>query len=186
MKGRRRSSTFGSRPLPSRKLVPVHREKREVVSLVRHTERCVRVGCAVGSTTVVAFLFCFFFFHFTLFLIFIFLKKNVCIMSYFIFLFVLLLTERGDFGHLQTYRDDYYTSMCCALNIFPFSFVAILSNIGAWEILIFFFYFLPSILKILFFSSCFFFFFLFYWSRLSASLPVHRRRIFRSFFYFII
>ena len=63
-------------------------------------------------------------------------------MSYFIFLFVLLLTERGDFGHLQTYRDDYYTSMCCALNIFPFSFVAVLSNISAWEILFFFVFFL--------------------------------------------
>jgi hypothetical protein len=120
------------------------------------------------------------------FLTFLFKLKNVCIFSYFC---VLLLTERGDFGHLQTFRDDYYIRVCCALNIyfpFPSSLYYLISAHGK-----FFFFFSISFRPFSKFCSfllvffCFFVF-LFYWSRLSASLPVHRRRIFRSFFYFII
>ena len=99
------------------------------------------------------------------FLTFLFKLKNVCIFSYFC---VLLLTERGDFGHLQTFRDDYYIRVCCALNIyfpFPSSLYYLISAHGKF---FFFFYFLPSIFKILFFSSCFFLFFCFFVLLVSA------------------
>ena len=93
------------------------------------------------------------------FLTFLFKLKNVCIFSYFC---VLLLTERGDFGHLQTFRDDYYIRVCCALNIyfpFPSSLYYLISAHGKF----FFFFLFPSVHFqnfVLFFL--FFFVFLFF------------------------